>query len=83
MDDLPRILGKFSYISTKPDLYDVLFYPYIGAGAVIIARNLSFTLMQRLKDELNGVFADFRDDLRAESNAHESGTVRDLDHDED
>lgn len=75
MDELPRILGKFNYMSTKPDLYDILYVPYIGAGCVMIARNLSFELMTKMKEELNGTLHDFREDIRIEAAKRESGDV--------
>lgn len=71
MDDFPKILGKFNFITVKPDLYDILFIPFIGAGAVIIAKNLSYDLMIKMREDLNAVFFNYRDDIRKEASEME------------
>lgn len=63
MDEL-KILGKFNYISYKPGLYDLLFIPFFGAGAVIIAKNMTWQEMDKLKGELNESLAITRDEAK-------------------
>lgn len=64
--DEPKILGKFNFVSYKPDLFDMFFIPFYGAAAMIIARNLTRSTMEKLKEDLNGSLADAREDIKFE-----------------
>lgn len=59
-DNIPKLLGRFNFLSYKKDSYNLLFTPYEGAACMLIARNLPREIMENLKDDLN----------RATRNAH-------------
>lgn len=61
-DDTPKILGKFNYLQTKPDVYDVLFIPFNGAAAIIIARNQPRKEMEDMRYYLNNALFPREDD---------------------
>ena len=51
------ILGRFNYLSFKADLYNVVFMPFRGPMACIIARNLSkedaLAMIQEFNDTID------------------------------
>ena len=53
--DTPKVLGRFNYLSTKKDIYDIIFVPYSSENNIItvIAKNLPRQEMEELMYELN------------------------------
>lgn len=60
----PIILGRFNYLSYKTDSFNVLFVPFVGTHATIIARNLPKEDALALIEALNGGIDDARQDLK-------------------
>ena len=48
-----KIMGRFNFLTWSPEYYNILFIPYDGAAAMIIARNLPRSEMDDLYRELN------------------------------
>jgi hypothetical protein len=59
----PVILGRFNYLSYKPNLYNVIFMPFHGTSAAIIARNLSKEDAIALIDDFNQAIDETRKDI--------------------
>lgn len=57
----PAFLGRFNYLSYKADKYNVLFIPFMGAMAAVIARNLSKEDALALIGELNASMDETRE----------------------
>lgn len=56
----PIVLGRFNYYTIKPDLYHVVFTPFTGCLACIVARNLPREEAMALITDLNGGIDDTR-----------------------
>lgn len=65
----PRVLGRFNYITFKPGLFNILFYPYFGNTATIIARNLTREDMEQIVGELNESLDNLRNFLNEDEQA--------------
>lgn len=52
-DDRPKILGRFNFVQYKKDYFNLLFIPFFGSSAIVIARNLYREDMERLMYDLN------------------------------
>lgn len=57
------ILGRFNFLTIREDKYNVLFFPFTGTHAAVIARDLSRQTAFDLVAELNGGIDDIRRDL--------------------
>jgi len=60
-DSKPVFLGRFNYLSYKADKYNIMFVPFVGATAAVIARNLSKEDALALIGELNAAMDDVRE----------------------
>lgn len=49
----PKILGRYCYLCFSRDLFNVLFVPFVGVAATIIARNLPENEAKDLITSLN------------------------------
>jgi hypothetical protein len=59
----PIILGRFNYLTVRAELYNVVFFPFTGTHAAVIARDLNKTDALNLVNDLNGGIDDTRKDL--------------------
>ena len=61
-----KITGRFNYLSFKPNVYNVLFFPFRGSTATIVARNLDKKSALTFVEGLNCEIDDMRRDLEQE-----------------
>jgi len=58
------VLGRFNFLSWKADCYNIIFVPYDGAAAMIIARDLDRIEMEELLKGLNNELDTTVDNLK-------------------
>lgn len=62
--DNPKVLGQFNFLTFKKDLFNIMFIPFSGSNAIIIARNLSKEDMEITLEEFNDTLYHLRSHLK-------------------
>lgn len=57
----PAVMGRFNFISFRKGFYNVLFVPYQSGVNITIAKNLTFEEMDLLKNKLNKILEEVRE----------------------
>jgi hypothetical protein len=74
MSKNPMILGRFNYLSYKQDSYNVIFLPFHGAYASIVARNLGKEEALAMISEFNDTIDETRKEWEERDDEEETGT---------
>ena len=67
----PYMTGRFNYLSFRADLFNVMYVPYAGATAFIVARNLDKETALALIEDLNESLDDAKRSIQEQNSVEE------------